>query len=247
MRPTVRFLGTGNAFGHGGRFQTCFLLRATGATCLIDCGASAPLALRRDGVRQPEVSHILVSHLHGDHMGGVPFLLLDAAYADARSEALVIAGPPGIGETVTRLLDLLYPGTVAKALHRVPHRFVELAPDREIDLGGLRVRALPVRHGSDLVALGVRVSADGATVAYSGDTEWTPALLDLARDADLFVCECNSWEEPVPAHLTHAELVRHAHEITARRMVLTHLGPDMLAHAHEARWTCVADGMAITL
>jgi ribonuclease BN (tRNA processing enzyme) len=247
MRPTVRFLGTGDAFGSGGRFQTCFLLSAGDVACLIDCGASAPLALRREAVRQPDVSHILVTHLHGDHMGGIPFLLLDAAYAEARTEPLVIAGPPGIAETVTGLFDLLYPGTAAKALPSVPHRFVELTPREEVALGDLRVTAIPVQHGTDLVAFGLRVTLNGTTVAYSGDTEWTPALAELARDADLFVCECNSWDRPVPSHLTHAELTRHASEITARRMVLTHMGREMLRHTHEARWTCAADGMSITL
>jgi ribonuclease BN (tRNA processing enzyme) len=247
MRPTVRFLGTGDAFGHGGRFHACLLLRAGEVACLIDCGASAPLALRRESIGQSDVSHILVSHLHGDHIGGIPFLLLDAAYAEARTSPLVIAGPPGIAATITGLLDLLYPGTVARALPRVPHQFVELPAREETALDGLRVTAIPVEHGTDIAAFGLRVTLDGTTVAYSGDTAWTPAIPELARGADLFVCECNGWEESVPSHLTHAELVRHASEITARRMVLTHMGPEMLRHTHEARWTCAADGMSITL
>lgn len=247
MQATLRFLGTGDAFGSGGRFQTCFLLRVAGVTCLIDCGASAPLALRRDGVRQPEVTHIVVSHLHGDHIGGIPFLLLDAAYAEPRTTLLTIAGPPGIGTTVTQLLELLYPGSATKVLSLVPHRFLELSPRQEADLDGVRVTAVPVQHGPELVAFGLRVGVNGTMVAYSGDTEWTPALVEVARDADLFICECFSWEEPIPTHLTHTELAAHAPEIAARRMVLTHLGPEMLRHSHEARWTCAVDGMSVTL
>ena len=247
MQATLRFLGTGDAFGSGGRFQTCFLLRVDGLACLIDCGASAPLALRRENIRQPDVTHVVVSHLHGDHIGGIPFLLLDAAYADERTSPLTIAGPPGLADTVTRLLDLLYPGSARKVLSRVPHRFLELSPRAETDLNGVRVQAIPVQHGSDIVAFGLRVGVDGSVVAYSGDTEWTPALPELSRDADLFICECVSWDVPVPSHLTHAQLAAHAAEFGARRMVLTHLGPEMLRHSHEARWTCAADGMSVTL
>ena len=92
---TLEFIGCGDAFSSGGRVQTCFLVRGAGAPFLIDCGASAPLALQRREIDLSAIGVVLVSHLHGDHFGGLPFLLLDAAYNRPRSTPLVMAGPPG--------------------------------------------------------------------------------------------------------------------------------------------------------
>src|SRR5207302_8674683 len=93
---TVRFLGCGDAFGSGGRFQTCFLVRSDTARFLIDCGASSLIAMNRFGVDPAEIDLILLSHLHGDHYGGLPFFLLDAQILRRRTRPLVIAGPPGL-------------------------------------------------------------------------------------------------------------------------------------------------------
>ena len=66
------FLGTGDAFGSGGRFNTCFLVERSEASLLIDCGASSLIAMRRFGVDPNSIAAILISHLHGDHFGGLP-------------------------------------------------------------------------------------------------------------------------------------------------------------------------------
>jgi ribonuclease BN (tRNA processing enzyme) len=246
MEPvTLEFIGCGDAFASGGRFHTCLLARGSGPPFLIDCGASAPVALQRRGVDPSAICLVIVSHLHGDHVGGLPFLLLDAAYNRPRSEPLVVAGPPGIEAGVLDALDVLYPGTRDAVSARVPVRFVELENSRELAIGGVRVTALGVEHSRETPCLGIRVELDRKVIAYSGDTQWTPALVDLARGADLFVCECTGFQEPVPAHLSHAELAAHASEFGGVRMVLTHLGPHMLAHAADAQWPCADDGLVI--
>ena len=74
----LQFLGSGDAFGSGGRFNTCFHLeRANRGNVLIDCGASSMVAIRKWGVDPNAISTVLVTHLHGDHFGGLPFFLLD--------------------------------------------------------------------------------------------------------------------------------------------------------------------------
>jgi ribonuclease BN (tRNA processing enzyme) len=247
MAVTLEFLGSGDAFGTGGRFHTCQLVRGPSLLALIDCGASAPVALQQRGVAQPDLTHIVLSHLHGDHFGGVPFLLLDAAYNRHRTTPLVIAGPCGVRERVIATLDLLFPGTSSRVLDLAPHRFVEVRERESSDLGGLLVTAFEVRHGSGAPAHALRLAIDGRTIAYSGDTEWTPVLADVASDADLFICECFGWTSQVPAHLTHELLVQHAHLLRCKRMLLTHLGQEMLDRQHEARWTCAFDGMVVTV
>src|SRR6202045_4628127 len=93
MRLTVA--GSGDAFGSGGRFNTCFFLETAKGTLLVDCGASALVGLKARGLDPDRIDGIILSHLHGDHFGGLPFLLLDAQFLTHRERPLVIAGPPG--------------------------------------------------------------------------------------------------------------------------------------------------------
>jgi ribonuclease BN (tRNA processing enzyme) len=98
MSVRVTFLGSGDAFGSGGRLNACFLLETSRSRYLIDCGATSPTAMRSRGVDPNEIEAILVSHLHGDHFGGIPFLLLDAQFVNERTAPLTIAGPRGTGK-----------------------------------------------------------------------------------------------------------------------------------------------------
>jgi ribonuclease BN (tRNA processing enzyme) len=91
----LQVLGSGDAFGSGGRFQTCFLLRGAGDPVLIACGASSLIAIKRAGVDPSTLGWVLLSHLHVDHFGGVPFLILDGQFS-RRTRPLVIAGPPSV-------------------------------------------------------------------------------------------------------------------------------------------------------
>jgi ribonuclease BN (tRNA processing enzyme) len=247
MSVSFEFLGTGDAFASGGRFSTCHLVRSPDICALIDCGAAAPVALQRRGVSQPDITHVVLSHLHGDHFAGVPFLLLDAAFNRPRDHPLLIAGPPGTRARVIDTLDLLFPGMGQTVPPLVPHGFVELAERERRDLDGIAVTPLPVLHESGAPSYALRIEVAGRLLAYSGDTEWTPALGEAAAGADLFVCECFGWTVPVPSHLTHDVLVAHADELQCQRMYLTHLGPDMLAHRDDARWPCASDGLRVTI
>ena len=67
----VKFLGAGDAFGSGGRLNTCLLVDRGESSFLIDCGASVMIAIRRFGVNPNTISTIILSHLHGDHFGGL--------------------------------------------------------------------------------------------------------------------------------------------------------------------------------
>ena len=97
MEPVeVQFVGSGDAFGSGGRFQTCIALRARGDLFLVDFGASSLIAMQQLGIDPNDVSKILITHLHGDHFGGLPFLLLHAQHVSKRTAPLTIAGPPGL-------------------------------------------------------------------------------------------------------------------------------------------------------
>ena len=78
---TVQFAGSGVHFGSGGRFQACISVRSTNTHVLLDCGASSLVALKRLGLEPGSIDGVIVSHLHGDHFGGIPFLVLDQQFA----------------------------------------------------------------------------------------------------------------------------------------------------------------------
>jgi ribonuclease BN (tRNA processing enzyme) len=241
----LRFLGSGDAFGSGGRFQTCMHLSGAGAALLIDCGASSLIAMKREGVDPGGVDTVLVSHLHGDHFGGVPFLILDAQFS-RRTRPLLIAGPPGVRQRVEAAMEVFYPGSTA-VQRRFDVEFIELQERREARVGPASVTAFPVVHASGAPANALRVEYGGRIIAYSGDTEWAESLIEAARGASLFVCEAYMFDRPVKFHLDYKTVEAQAERLGARRIILTHMGRDMLAREAEARFERARDGLVVTL
>lgn len=240
----VTFLGSGDAFGSGGRFQTCLHVRAGAAELLVDCGASSLIAMKRFGVDPSRVEAVVLSHLHGDHFGGLPFLILDGQFS-RRMLPLVIAGPPGVRARVEAAMEVLFPGSSVVA-RRFPVEYVELRETR-VTVGAAAIEAVPVVHASGAPALAVRVECDGKALGYSGDTEWTDALVEAARDTDVFVCEAYTFERKVKNHLDWATVRANRHRLGCRRLVLTHLGPDMLARLSDVDAECAGDGLVLRL
>jgi ribonuclease BN (tRNA processing enzyme) len=204
----LSLLGSGDAFGSGGRFQACLHVRAGPRQLLVDCGASSLIAMRRFGVDPVGVDAVLLSHLHGDHFGGLPFLVLAGQFG-RRTAPLVVAGPPGVAARVGAAMEVLFPGStgVARAFGL---EFVELADRRETTVGGVRVTPYGVVHPSGAPAFALRLAGEGKVLACSGDTEWTEALVDVARGADLFVCEAYFFDKPVRYHLDYRTRPRSA-------------------------------------
>lgn len=206
--------------------QACLHLRASAGQLLIDCGATSLVALKKAGLDPSEVGWVLVSHLHGDHFGGLPFLILDGQFA-RREQPLTIAGPPGVQDRVLAAMEVFFPGSTS-VRRRFETRFVELSPRTPLEVGPATVTAFPADHASGAPSYALRVTADGHTVAYSGDTAWTEELVACADGADLFVCEAYFYEREVPFHLSYRRLVAEAARLNARRIVLTHMSPEML-------------------
>jgi ribonuclease BN (tRNA processing enzyme) len=143
-------------------------------------------------------------------------------------------------------LGCLYPGAPAK-VEDLLLRFIEFKDRESLAVGPLAVLPVPVVHPSGSTAYGLRISVGGRVVAYSGDTAWTPALAEIARDADLFICECTGYDTPIPSHLHYTELRPQLAELKARRTVLTHLGAKALARLADFDVEVAEDGQTIAL
>ncbi len=244
----LQFVGSGDAFGSGGRFNTCMRLIRSSDTgdMLIDCGASSMVALRQHGVDPNRISTIVISHLHGDHFGGLPFFILDAQLYSRRVTPLVLIGPPGFARRLTDAMEIFFAGssTARRKFDLIIHELTAGAP---LPVEGGTVTGLEVEHACGAPPLGLRITVDGKTIAYSGDTEWTDTLIDLSRDADLFVVEALFFDKRIPQHLDYATFRNHADRCSAKRVILTHFGPDMLARLSKAEHEVAADGKIFEL
>jgi ribonuclease BN (tRNA processing enzyme) len=242
----VLFLGSGDAFSAGARFQAGCLIRGSDTSLLLDCGAMTLTALRREGVRPDEIDAILISHFHGDHFSGLPFLFLDAVYSEPRSRPLCIAGPPGIEERVLSLFRALYPDSAANPLP-FELNFREMSPGRSLRIGKSVVDPFRVPHQEREISLGLRVTLEGKRILYSGDTGWTEDLVDWSEGTDLFICECSFFETRLTSHLDYPRIAENRHRFGTRRLVLTHLGQEVLDHRHEIELELAHDGMVVEI
>jgi ribonuclease BN (tRNA processing enzyme) len=242
----LRFVGCGDAFGSGGRINTCFHVTGEQVNFLIDCGATSLPALKRQGIACDDIDLILITHFHGDHFGGLPFLLLDAQFT-RRTRPLVIAGPAGIGTRLTQVMEALFENS-SKTRQRFDLSVEALDPGQPRQFGAVKVTPFPVLHGeSGGPFLAYRVEAEGRTIAYSADTEWTDALIGAAYRADLFIAEAYSYDKMVKNHLGLRTLEAHLPAIAAKRLILTHMGEDMIARADGLPYTAASDGMIVEL
>jgi ribonuclease BN (tRNA processing enzyme) len=242
----VRFVGCGDAFGSGGRSNTCFHVTGESANFLIDCGASSLPTLKRLGIVRDEIDLILITHFHGDHFAGLPFLLLDAQFT-RRTRRLVIAGPKGIEMRLTQVMEALFENS-SKTRQRFDLSVVALEPEKSQNFGAITVTPFPVIHGdSGGPFLAYRIEAEGRVIAYSADTEWTETLVPAARDADLFIAEAYTYDRVVKNHLSLTTLEAHLAEIRPKRLVLTHMSDDMLGRLDTLGHTTASDGMIVKL
>jgi ribonuclease BN (tRNA processing enzyme) len=246
MTVTIRFVGSGDSFGSGGRFQTCIVVDGPGVRFAIDFGASSLIALARQDINPNTLDAILLTHLHGDHCGGVPFLLIDAMLGARRERPLVVAGPPGTQAHLATLREALFPGS-AVMTPKFPLDFRELtvgAANRVLDLV---VTPRPARHTAQTNPTALRVEVGGRVIAYTGDTEWTDEVARIAEGADLLIAECYYYAKPIKWHLNYPAIAEHVRSAGAKRLILTHMSAEMLAHAGQVPEECAADGTVIEL
>ena len=193
----LTFLGSGNAFTQGGRYWSSFL---ADKRYLFDAPPTLLPHLKRLEVALAELEVVFISHLHGDHFMGLPFLFLEYLYLTERRDDLFIVGPPDIQATMEEFAERCYPGITREAGYR--RRYLDARPGSEQTAKGITFRAVPMNHVRDnLECFGYRVKLGGKTLAYTGDSMFCEEIFELAEGADVLVLDCTYSEGSGPEHM----------------------------------------------
>ena len=243
----VTVLGAGDAFASRGRFQAAYVIETGGSHILMEAGPTLLASIKRSAIKPADLDFVLISHLHGDHFAGLPFLMLEYMWESPRKRMLTIAGPRHLEQRTRALFHNMYPGMNTHPLMR-KIRFVELEAGRTARVGPARVATIRTPHTKPDVSLALRVTIGGKSLAFSGDTGWTDELLGLSAGTDLFLCECTYFESAhLDFHLNYPIIERNRGRFTAKRMILTHLGREVLDREGEIGMEMATDLMKITV
>jgi ribonuclease BN (tRNA processing enzyme) len=244
MKLTI--VGSGDAFGSGGRLQTCFHLAVAETEVLVDCGATSVIGLQKLGLDPDRISSIFISHLHGDHFAGLVWFLLHAHYVTKRTAPLTIAGPAGLSERLAAASEALFPGS-SKTERRFAVTYLEYGAE-PLQLGPVKMSAFEVHHPSGATPYALRLEGGGRTLSFSGDTEWVESLVAAANGSDLFITECFTFDTQVGYHMTWRKVEANLDRLGAKRVLLTHMSDDMLARRPDItdpRVAIAEDGMRL--
>lgn len=241
MKLTV--LGCGDAFGNGGRNNTSFLISDEEEHVLLDCGASSLIRLKHEGINLEDISTILISHFHGDHFGGIPFFLISSMYENPRKKPLTIVGPSGVQQRIYDLQEAMYAGT-AEGTKDLDITYVEYQDDTAIEIGDKTINAWKVDHSPQSIPHAVRLEWKGKKIAFSGDTSWTDAILPLAKNTDIFICECNFLDKVSFGHLSYSELLDKYQQFNTKQLWLTHMADEVI-NADDFILNRLSDGQKI--
>lgn len=241
-------LGSADAFSSGGRAQAGYLVESGGKHFLLEAGPGLLAALKKYGISPAVLDFVIISHLHGDHFAGLPFLILEYKYESRLRKTVVVAGPPKLEHRTRAMMRTMYPRMEVDAVRR-KMRFVAIEPGTRMRLSrGSYLSAIRSPHTRYDVSLSLKLETGGKTIVFSGDTGWNEQLIDFSDGADLMICECTYYESSHRgAHINYRELKNNSDRFRVGRMILTHLGSEVLRRESEIEIETAFDGMKIEI
>jgi ribonuclease BN (tRNA processing enzyme) len=225
----VTILGSGTALPTARRSSSGYLLEWHGGALLLDPSAGTYARALKAGLDPYVLGAVLLSHFHLDHTADLPAILWARRQMEDLESTLLIAGPVGTTGHLERLLR-----AHGKQLDAPCE-----AAGYPFELAGLFVEAFAADHSEEAVCL--RLTADGKTLAYSGDTADCEGLRNACRAADLALLECTSATR-LEGHLTPEVCESVCEAAEPRRVLLTHLGPDV-----ETSYPTAEDGLVVAV
>lgn len=240
----LKILGSGDAFASGGKYTTAFYISDSEGGILLDCGASTAVRLKQENIKLNQIAKVFLTHFHGDHYGGVPFLLITNKFEFGGTHPMTIMGPIGLKDQLRTLQEAMYPGTGA-LLDDLPLEFVEYDHTKQT-VGSISFQAFEVEHAPPSSPHGIKLWLGEKILAFTGDTEWHENLVHLAQDSELLITECNNLDTESPGHLSLQTIRKERPRLKAKQIALSHMGTAMLDEPVED-FIKLIDGQEINL
>ena len=215
-------LGSGTGVPSLKRGSPASLIKSEKQSILLDSGSGTLARMLHAGVTYKDVEAILYSHIHPDHCADLVPLIFACKYQeDPRTKDLLILGGQGFRDYFEGLRGV-YGNWIEPETFRI---HIQEVAASDVAIGNLKVTTLPLEHAPESV--GYRITSPGGRIiVYSGDTDYCPNIVKLARGADLLLLECSFPEgRKVSGHLTPSLAGRIAREAGCTRLVLTHRYP----------------------
>ena len=243
----LTILGTGDAFSSGGRAQAGYLVESGGKRFLLEAGPSLLTELKRNRVAAESIDVAVISHLHGDHFSGLPFLFLEYMWERPRRNPLIVAGPKNLEQRTWALMKTMFPGFELNKIHK-KIKWVVLQPGAKVKIAGAKLSTIRSPHTKPDISLSVKLEIGGRTLVFSGDSGWNEGFVGFSKGADLLLCECTYYEsDHLRFHMNYPELRRNRSRFEVGRMILTHLGRETLAREPEIDIEMGFDGMKLEI
>jgi len=247
----VTVVGSGCGIPNPKRGSPCIAVRGGKELFAFDLGPGALRAMGTAGVAWAELDAVFITHFHTDHIGDLAPLLFAYNIPDTNREfPLRLCGPPGIEKLYENLVAAYGEWLVPKRYEL----FIEELADAPLEGAAWRLEIAPAEHSRPAYAY--RFEADGASMVYSGDTDYSESIVSLASGCDLLILECSYPNEiEIAGHLIPRKAADMARRTGCKKLVLTHIYPvcadyDLIAECKETYNGDVVlaeDGMEIEL
>ncbi|MGB3634608.1 MAG: MBL fold metallo-hydrolase [Rubrobacteraceae bacterium] len=250
----ITVVGSGTVVPRLPRRQSCVVVSTGNETFVFDLGSGAVRGMLHAGLDPFAVDRIFFTHFHPDHTVDVVPLLFAMNYGsnEPRTRPLSVTGPEPFEEFWEKIMNVWgdwmegdYPLKVSELPRECPS---------PLDLPGCHVSWTPAKHRPESIAY--RLETEGRAFVYTGDTEYSESVVELARGAHTMLIECSFPDDsPVPGHLTPGSVARIASEANVGRIVLSHIYPaadslDLIADVekgYEGETVVAEDGLTISV